>query len=170
MQYIMLQGEIDNIGAIERTKSFLSTLENAGIKTQELALQVSNWNQELAKNAIDSLFLKYGNRIEVIISNNDAMAIGAIKSLQKYDYNTGNPAKNIPVFGIDGIPEAIELINKGYMAGTVVEDPNDSVEALYTVGMNLANNKPPLENTDYRFDETGFIIRMSYHGAYSIKQ
>lgn len=169
MQYIMLQGEIDNIGAIERTNSSISTIENAGIKTQELALQVSKWNRELAKNAIESLLLKYGNRIEVIISNNDAMAIGAIETLQKYGYNRGDKAKTIPIFGIDGIPEAIELINKGYMTGTVVEDTNDSAEALYTVGMNLVNNKPPLEDTDYKFDETEFIIRIPYHGTYSIK-
>ena len=49
LQYIMLQGEINNIGAIERTKYSISTIENAGIKTQALALQIANWNQELAK-------------------------------------------------------------------------------------------------------------------------
>jgi methyl-galactoside transport system substrate-binding protein len=170
MQYIMLQGEIDNVGAIERTNSCISTIENSGIKTQELSLQIPNWSQELAKNAIESLFLKYANRIEVIISNNDAMAIGAIEALQKYGYNKGDPKKNIPVFGIDGIPPAQDLIRKGFMTGTVVEDPNDTAVALYTVGMNLVNNIPPLEDTAYTFDETGFIIRIPYHGTFSIKQ
>ena len=170
MQYIMLQGEIDNTGAIERTRSSVETIENSGIKTQRLALQVAKWNRELAKSAIESLFLNYGNKIEVIISNNDAMAIGAIEALQKYGYNKGDKSKTIPVFGIDGIPEAIELINKGYMAGTVVEDTNDSAEALYTVGMNLVNNRPPLEDTNYKFDETGFIIRIPYHGTYPAQQ
>jgi len=168
MQYIMLQGESDNIGSIERTRCSIATIENSGVKAQRLALQVSNWNRELAKSAIESLFLNYGNKIEVIISNNDAMAIGAIEALQKYGYNKGDNSKTIPVFGIDGIPEAIELINKGYMAGTAVEDTNDSAEALYTVGMNLVNNMPPLENTNYKFDETGFIIRIPYHGTYPI--
>jgi len=163
LQYIMLQGEIDNIGAIERTKSSISTIENAGIKTQQLSLQIANWNQELAKNAIESLFLKYDNKIEVIIANNDAMAIGAIEALQKYGYNKGDKAKTIPVFGIDGIPAAQDLIRKGFMTGTVVEDPNDTAEALYKVGMNLVDNKPPLEDTDYKFDETGIIIRIPYH-------
>jgi methyl-galactoside transport system substrate-binding protein len=162
MQYILLQGELDNTGAIERTKSSISTIENAGIKTQELALQVANWNQELAKNAIESLFLKYNNKIEVIISNNDAMAIGAIEALQKYGYNKGDPKKYIPVFGIDGIPAAQDLIRKGFMTGTVIEDPNDTAEALYTVGINLVNNKPPLENTSYKFDETETTIIIPY--------
>lgn len=170
MQYIMLQGQISNVGAIERTKSFISTINNAGIKTEQLALQTSNWSQELAKNAIESLFLKYDGRIEVIISNNDSMAIGAIEALQKFGYNKEDATKYVPVFGIDGIPAAKDLIRKGFMTGTVVEDPNDTAVALYTVGMNLVNNKPPLEDTPYKFDETGFIIRIPYHGTLSAKQ
>ena len=88
---------------------------------------------------MESLFLRYGGKIEAIISNNDAMAIGAIKALQKYGYNKGDKSKYIPVVGIDGIPEAKDLINKGIMTGTVSQDPNETAEALYTVGMNLVS-------------------------------
>lgn len=63
--------------------------------------------------------LRYGDKIEAIISNNDAMAIGAIEALQKYGYNKEDKSKYIPVFGIDGIPAAKDLINKGVMTGTV---------------------------------------------------
>ena len=51
------------------------------------------------------------------------MAIGAIEALQKYGYNKGDKSKYIPVVGIDGIPEAKDLINKGFMTGTVIQDP-----------------------------------------------
>lgn len=162
MQYIMLQGEIDNIGAIERTRSSISTIENAGIKTQRLALQVSGWNRELAKNAIESLFLNYGNKIEVIISNNDAMAIGAVKALQKYGYNNGNKEKTVAVVGIDGMPEAKEFIQKGFMAGTVVVEPCNLAEALYNIGINLAAGRSPVKDTKYKLDDTGYTVHLSY--------
>lgn len=165
LQYIMLEGSLNNIGALERTRTSISTIENYGIKTQELTRKIAFWNQELARNAIESLFLNYGDKIEVIIANNDAMAIGAIEALQKYGYNKENSIKNIPVFGIDGILAAQELIKKGFMTGTVFEDPNDTAEALYKVGMNLISNKPPLEGTDYKTDETGTIIRIPYRGV-----
>ena len=122
----------------------------------------ANWDKELAKNAIESLFLKYGGKIEAIIANNDAMAIGAIEALQKYGYNKGDKTKTIPVVGIDAIPEAKDLIKKGFMTGTVIQDPPAMAEALYTVGMNLVDNKNPLEGTDYKFDETGVAIRIPY--------
>ncbi|HEY5525287.1 MAG TPA: galactose ABC transporter substrate-binding protein, partial [Clostridium sp.] len=84
MQYVMLEGESDNTEAIERTKYSVSTIEDAGIKTQQISLKVCDWLEDCAYNATKSLFLKYGNQIEVIIANDDTMAIGAIKALQEY--------------------------------------------------------------------------------------
>nr|WP_236886796.1 substrate-binding domain-containing protein [Clostridium beijerinckii] len=131
LQYIMLEGSLNNIGALERTRTSILTIENYGIKTQELTRKIAFLNQELARNAIESLFLSYGDKIEMIIANNDAMAIGVIEALQKYGYSKENSIKNIPVFGIDGVSAAQELIKKGFMTVTVFEDPNDTAEALY---------------------------------------
>lgn len=162
IQYIMLRGDIDNVASIERTNSSISTIKNSGIKLQELASPIASWNEESAKNAIESLFLKYDGNIEVIISNNDEMAIGAIDALQKYGYNKGNKTPTIPVFGIDGISAAKDLIQKGIMAGTVIQDPDATAEALYNIGLNLVYNKDPLEDTNYKFDETGIVVRLPY--------
>ena len=86
MQYIMLQGERYNMVPIERTKYSVLTIKQAGIQTEELALIVSQWDYELAKSEVKSLLLKYGNKIEVIISNDDTMAIGAIQALQEFGF------------------------------------------------------------------------------------
>ena len=155
----------NNVGALERTKSSISTIEDFGIKTQELSRRVLFWNQQLAKEAIASLLLQYSNNIEMIIANNDAMAIGAIEALQKYGYNKGDPTKTIPVFGIDGIPVAQDLIKKGFMTGTVFEDTNETAEAIYKVGMNLVNNIPPLEDTPYKFTKGETVIEIPYRGV-----
>ncbi|AWK50185.1 galactose ABC transporter substrate-binding protein [Clostridium beijerinckii] len=163
LQYIMLKGDPESKATNYRTNYSILTINNAGIETEEVSSNVYNWDRELAKLNVDSLFLRYGNKIEVIISNNDAMAIGAIEALQKYGYNKGDNTKSIPVFGIDGIPEAKDLISKDIMAGTVIQDPNELAQALYTVGMNLVLNINPLENTNYKFDKTGVSIELPYY-------
>ena len=163
LQYVMLTGPRNDTAAISRTKYSVSTINSAGIKTEQLASQVCNWDKEIAKNAMESLFLRYDGRIEAIIANSDPMAIGAVEALQKYGYNTGDKTKTIPVVGIDGIPEAQDLIKKGFMAGTVVQKPSDMAQAIYSVGMNLADNKAPLDGTDYKFDETGVVIKIPYY-------
>lgn len=161
MQYVMLKGAPDNIVATDRTKYSLSTIEEAGIETKELASVFAYWDRGLAQDAMNSLFLKYDGNIEVVIANDDSMALGAIKALQAYGYNTGDKNKTIAVVGVEGLPEAQELVKNGMMLGTIFQDPRALAEALYTVGINLVNNENPLEGTTYKLDETGVAIRIS---------
>jgi len=163
LQYIMLHGPINNPPATARTKYSIQTLNDAGIKTQQLSVNFCNWNQECAREAIESLYLNYDNKIEAIIANNDAMAIGAIEALQKYGFNKGDKSKYIPVVGVDGLPEAMELIKKGIMTGTVSQNTNLGADAIYTIGLNLVSGKTPLSGTNYKFDDTGNTIRLPYY-------
>lgn len=162
LQYIMIKGNPESYATEARTKYSILTINNAGIKTQELASVSANWDEETVKNAVESLFLRYYGKIEVIIANNDSMAIGAVKALQTYGYNMGNKAKTIPIFGINTGSESEELIKKGFMAGSVPRDPRTFAEILYNVGMNLVLNKNPLEGTNYKFDETGVVISVPF--------
>jgi len=110
-----------------------------------------------------SVLLRYGNKIEAVIANNDAMAIGAVEALQKYGYNKGNKSMYIPVVGVDALPEARDLIKKGFITGTVIQDPREEAEAIYLIGQNLVASNSPLSGTKYKFDETGRIVRIPYY-------
>lgn len=162
LQYVMLKGRIGSPLTSLRTKYSVLALNDAGIKTEELASPYCEWMQDCAKSSIESLLLKYGNKIEAIISNNDAMSVGAIEALQEHGYNKGDKTMTIPVVGIDGMPAAKDLIQKGFMVGTVIVDPHDLAEVLYSIGMNLASGKNPLQNTNYKFDDTGFTVHLTY--------
>lgn len=163
LQYVMLKGPASSSETIARTKYSVQTLNDAGIKTEELSSVVCNWEEKCAETSIDSQLLALDGKIEAIISNNDAMAIGAIKALQKYGYNKSGSSKHIPVVGVDALPEAKELIDQGIMTGTVVQDPNAHAEAIYNIGMNLLSGVPPLTGTNYSFDETGITIKLPYY-------
>ncbi|ADL50075.1 galactose ABC transporter substrate-binding protein [Clostridium cellulovorans] len=168
LQYIMLQASNEAVPLI-RTNSAIETINNAGIKTKQLALVNAKWDKELAREAISALFLRYANLIEAIISNNDAMAIGAIEALQKYGYNTGNSSRNILVVGIDAIPEARELVNKGVMTGTIIQEPRNTAEALYDIGMNLVTKGSHINNTNYKLAENGVEVLLPFE-IYKKKQ
>lgn len=162
MQYIMLKGEKDNPEAIDRTRYSVLTVNNAGIKTQELESVFCGWDKEVAKDITSSLLLRYGDRIEAVISNNDSMAEGAIEALQLIGYNKGDQRKTIPVVGVDAIPSAQELIRAGVMEGSVLQDAKAMAEAVYTIGMNLVYGRKPLEGTNYKFDATGIAVRIPF--------
>ncbi len=162
LQYVMLQGEPDNPEAVARTKYSVSTLNDKGIKTEELAKQVCNWDQALAQNATEAWFSKFSNKIEAVIANNDGMAQGAIAALQAQGYNNGDAAKTIPVLGVDATAAAQDLIAKGFMLGSVLQDAEGMAKALYATGMNLAAGKNAIEGTSYKFDDTGVAVRIPY--------
>lgn len=117
---------------------------------------------DCSKVSMENIFLTLSGKLEAIISNNDGMAIGAIEALQKYSYNKGDNSKYIPVFWINGLPEALKLINEGIMAGTVIQNYPEYADAVYKVGMNLVSGKYPLSGLNYKFDETNKIIRIPY--------
>ncbi|WP_143316450.1 galactose ABC transporter substrate-binding protein [Clostridium sp. HBUAS56017] len=158
LQYVLIEGEKESYSSIVRSKYSISTINDAGIETEELARVTANWNIEIAESAITPLIFKYGNKIEAIISNNDSMAIGAVNALQKYGFNKGSKGKNISVFGIGGVSEAQELIKNGYMTGTVVQNTRLLTEAIYKIGMNLVLGENPLKDTNYEFDEMGKVV------------
>lgn len=163
LQYIMISGERNHAITKERTQYSIEAINDAGIKTEQLALQFANWDKEVAKGFIKSLFLKYDGNIEAIIANNYDMAIGAVEALQTYGYNKGDKSKNILVVGFDGLQEAKDLIDKGFMTGTVTQDPTTVSEALYTIGMNLVNNVDPLENTNYKLGSAGIVVEFPHY-------
>lgn len=86
-----------------------------------------------------------------------------LEELQKYGFNSGDNSKYIPVVGLGGVPESKKLINQGFMTGTVVQDSKLHAKAIYDVAMNLASGRDPLNNTDYKFDETGITIKIPYY-------
>ncbi len=163
MRYIMLQGPSNNILTLGRSKYPILALNDAGIKTEQLFSTICNWQRDCARSAVETIFLSLGNNIEAIISNNDSMAIGAIEALQEYGFNTGDSSKHILVVGIGGVSEAKELVDKGIMTGTVVQDSTLHAKAIYDVGMNLISGNPPVNNTNYKLDETGVTIKIPYY-------
>jgi methyl-galactoside transport system substrate-binding protein len=82
--------------------------------------------------------------IELVICNNDDMAIGAINALQGVGFNTGD-GKFIPVFGVDAVDAAKELIAAGKMTGTIKQDAEGMAEAVATITANLIAGKDAFE-------------------------
>lgn len=164
LQYIILEGTPTNVYAVSRTKYSIIPLNENNIKIQELDKKICNWDENEAKEAVKTVLLRFGTKIEAIISNDDTMAIGAIKILQQYGYNISNDTKNIAVIGFDGKQEAQDLIMSGFMTGTIIQDPYSSAKDLYTISLNLKNNKNLIANTNCTIDSTGQMITAPYKG------
>lgn len=163
MQYIILRGDPKIIVTTYRTQFSIMAIKDAGIKMQELASIDANWNEDTAREAVESLFMQYDGKIEAIISNDDNMAVGAVKALQNYGYNNGvDNTKVIPVFGIGLGRESDEFIKQGFITATIYIDPNDMADALVHAGINLINNKKCSDCTRYKCNYSGRVIELPF--------
>ena len=135
IQYILLEGEAGHQDAISRTDYSVKTLLEQGINLEKLSYQFADWNRGQAENRMSRLIEQYGDEIELVISNNDEMALGAVAAWQKAGYD----CRNWPViFGIDGLDDALEAIKTGKMKGTVYNDKEDQAMELAKLSVEVA--------------------------------
>ena len=82
-----------------------------------------------------------GNMVELVIANNDDMALGAIAALQAAGYNKNDGGKTIPVFGVDATAAAQEAIAAKAMTGTIKQDAVGMANAVVKIAQNLMAGK-----------------------------
>lgn len=155
IQYAMLKGIEGNPSAEARTKWAIATMSSypeLAQPTEQIALESAKFRGDLAKQITEN-WIKDGktNQIEVILANNDTMAIGAQAALSEAN-------QKIPVFGIDAIPDSVKLVKKGELAGTVVNDVNTQAETAMQVAINLANHRPATQGIEYKMEYQTILI------------
>ena len=138
ISYVMIEGDPENIDAQYRTEFSVKALTDAGYEVECLDDQVGNWDQtkgqELCANALTS----YGDAVEVVFCNNDAMALGAATAIETAGRTVG---EDIYLLGVDALAEAIDLIKAGEMTGTVLNDHIGQSHAAVDVAVALLNGE-----------------------------
>ena len=89
----------------------------------------STWNANAATEAMGGWATKFGAQIDMVVSNNDGMAMGC---LQASNYPAG-----VPIFGYDANSDAIEAIGAGKLTGTVSQNVDAQASATLQVLRNL---------------------------------
>ena len=136
IQYVMLEGEPGHQDTSIRTEYCVKTITKNGIELEKLADDTANWQSAQASAKMTQWIKEFGDKIEVVFSNNDDMALGAINAI-----NNANITGNKPlVVGIDGIPKALEAVKNGSMIGTIINDSRKQAKAIFDISYILATH------------------------------
>jgi methyl-galactoside transport system substrate-binding protein len=158
IQFVLLKGEPGHPDAEARSSYVISTLNDKGYKTEQLHLDTAMWDTAMAKDKMDAWVSgPNGDNIEVVIANNDGMAMGAVESLK------ANGKSELPVFGVDALSEALSMVRSGQLAGTVLNDAPNQAKATYELTRNLAQGKPAAEGTEWNL--VNKVVRVPYVGV-----
>lgn len=150
IQLIIMKGEQGHQDAETRTSEVLKSFEDHHFSIDLLAIEVANWNFSESATKTKKLFQKFQTEVELIMSNNDHMALGAIQTMRELGYlhDTNNDGhvnkfdqKWIPVVGIDGLEEAQLAITAGYLYGTVKNDSKKMAQVMIELSQILLGEK-----------------------------
>jgi methyl-galactoside transport system substrate-binding protein len=164
--YVMFKGQEGNAEAIARTQYGVedadTVLTEAG--QSELVFYDSNnsdkylvdkdgaWSSAQGQELMQTILSQYneenGNMVEVVIANNDDMALGAISALQTAGYNNSDSEITIPVFGVDATEAAVEKIAEGSMTGTIKQDAEGMAETICTMVQNFLDGNDKFDSID----------------------
>ena len=134
IQYVLLEGEAGHQDAISRTEYSVKTLMKNDVILEKLSYQLADWNRGQAENRMNRLISQYGKEIELVISNNDEMALGAVEAYQTVGY----AREDWPViFGIDGLEDALKAVKAGEMQGSILNDRVDQAKEMAKMAVKL---------------------------------
>lgn len=148
VQYIIIEGEIRHQDAMIRTEVSVQTLKDAGIELEKLDGGIASWVRSQAAALSDQYFEKYGDQIELILCNNDDMALGVIDTVERRGLKFNN------IVGIDGTPAGLAAVKQGKMLGTVVIDYAAQAKLIFDLASTLATDGDPNEVVDIGADRT----------------
>ena len=119
VSYVMVVGDPENPDAQYRTEYSIKALTDAGVQVKELVKNVGNWDQTKGQEIVAAALTQYGDEIEVVFCNNDGMALGAAAAIEAAGRKVG---EDIYLLGVDALDECQEMVQKGTMTGTVLND------------------------------------------------
>lgn len=133
IQYVMLEGETGHQDALVRTQVSIEEIKRAGYSVEKLGDEIANWNRAQAATKMSALLEKYPWQIEMIIANDDDMALGAIDALDAAS------VEHWPlIVGINGTKNALEMIKTKKMEGTVYNDAAGQADMIMKLAYGLA--------------------------------
>lgn len=167
ISYVMFKGDEANLEAIARTQygqenadAILTAAGKPALTYYDSAIEEGKrylvdqngaWSSQAATDYMQTILSQYseanGNMVELVIANNDEMALGAVAALQNAGYNNEG-ATVIPVFGVDATDSAKEAIAAGTMTGTIKQDAEGMANAIATIVSNMQAGKDNFDSLD----------------------
>ena len=138
LQYVMLEGEPGHQDSLLRTEYAVKAVTDGGVEVEKLASETANWNRAQGAARTVQWLEEFGDGVEVIFSNNDDMALGAIDAL------ADTPRDRWPlIVGVDATAPALEAVAAGQLYGTVLNDSRGQARAMMDLALALWNGEDP---------------------------
>ncbi len=139
IQYIMIEGERRHQDTVIRTEGTIQALRDGGLELERLDGGIANWERTQAQALMARYCEQYGEQIELVICNNDDMALGVADAVEEAGLDFHN------IVGIDGTADGATAVSQGKLLGTVAMQPEVHGRTVFRLAMELASGKTASE-------------------------
>ncbi len=156
LQYVMLEGEMGHQDTVMRSEYSRQTIEEAGVLLQKLEHGTADWQRGRAEVLMEQWLNIHGDNIELVLSNNDDMALGAADALEEAGVTAA-------VFGIDATDVGLAAVEEGRLWATVDCNGTAQGETAFLIAAELASKGEISEDiplTDQRYVRVPLKVRM----------
>lgn len=126
----ILMGPHGSSGALGRTNGNHEVLDNAANVTI-LDEQTAEWLREEAMTMSQNWITAHGDKLNVILANNDEMALGAVSACKEAGRD------DIIIMGVDATNDGLTGVKNGEMAATVLQDATNQAGTSVDVCLSL---------------------------------
>ncbi len=158
LQYVMLEGEAGHNDSMVRSMSVISEITKSGYLVEKLSDEIANWNRDQAANKMKQFMEKFGESIEVVLANNDDMALGAVDTLTAAGLTISDSRWPV-ILGIDGTAVGLDAVRDGQLLGTVLNDGKGQAQGMLELAYSIATGTKLSEEFQLL---DGKYIRMPY--------
>lgn len=130
---VILRGPNGISAEINRSEGIFNVLDELS-DIEVVFDQTANWDRAEAMSLMEN-WLQTGTEINGVIAENDEMALGAYNAL------VAAGKGEIPVVGIDGIPDAYQSISEGGMLATYMQDNVSQSKTAVDVAIKAAKGE-----------------------------
>ena len=128
VSYVLLEGENSHQDSLIRTEWSIQTLKDGGVPLEKITGGIANWERSQASAWMEQWLTEFSDEIEVVICNNDDMALGAADALERKGIT--RPMK---IVGIDGTPQGLLGLRSGKIFGTVQCDSMEYARVIFEI-------------------------------------
>ncbi|MGH2411690.1 MAG: substrate-binding domain-containing protein, partial [Chloroflexota bacterium] len=137
INYVELRGSTGATPAIQRGQGFHGVVDKLS-RFKQLDSEDGDFTTVTAKKIMTSWITKFGSKIDLIYSHNDAMTIGAIQAMKE-----AGLTKKMYIGSMDGQKNVIALVAKGLVTICVQSDPHFGPVTFATIDQYFAGKAIP---------------------------
>lgn len=135
LDYVLFMGIMGLPNTNNRTKAVKEGMQAHGFTINPVFEDTAMYDRVTAMEKMQQL-IGTGKKFDVVIANNDEMALGAIEAMRAANIT------DVPVLGIDATSNALTAVKNGELACTIFQNAKGQGEGALEVAYQIINDQP----------------------------